>query len=125
MGLSVAVLFLSRPVHRAEAQLRLGEAPPVPGVSPSSSILGFFRMGRDPFGNDLELLGSRSLAEAVVEAGALNARLLAPRGWVRDSLFTAVRIGRGTGRALYELTWEPTGAVSVRELSPGDSLGKL
>ena len=118
---AAAVLLLTRPVYRAEASLRLGEAPPSPGVSPGGSILGFFRMGGDPFANDLELLGSRTLAEQVTEAVALDVRLVTPRGWFRDSLFTTVRGRRNTERGTYRLTWEPGGTISVELISEGDS----
>jgi uncharacterized protein involved in exopolysaccharide biosynthesis len=121
VGLAALLLFSTRPVYRAEARLRLGEAPPAPGLSPSSSVLGLFRMGGDPFANDLELLASRTLAEQVVESVALHAQLQAPRGWHRDSLFTAVSAGRATQRGTYELVWQPDGGIAVTRVAPTDS----
>ena len=121
LGLAAAVVLLSRPIYRGEAQLRLGEAPPSPGVGPTGGFLGLFRMGGDPFANDLELLGSRTMAEYVVEEVALNVKLAAPRGWYRDSLFTAVRASRDTEESVYELTWEGDGSISVHRVSPRDS----
>ena len=121
LGLAAAVVLLSRPIHRAEARLRLGEAPPSPGVGPTSGILGLFRMGGDPFANDLELLGSRTMAEHVVEDVALNVEVLAPRGWYRDSLFTVVRASRDTKKSVYELAWQEDGGIAVRRVSPRDS----
>ena len=121
LGLAAAIVLLSRPIHRAEARLRLGEAPPSPGVGPTSGFLGLFRMGGDPFANDLELLGSRTMAEHVVEDMALNIELLAPQGWYRDSLFTVVRASRDTEKSIYELTWQAEGGIAVRRVSPRDS----
>jgi len=65
--LGVALLFLTRPVYRSDATLRLGSPPPSSGVNPAGGVMSFLQLGGDPFANDLELLGSRSLAEAVVE----------------------------------------------------------
>ncbi len=118
---SAAVALLPRSVYRAEARLRLGEAPPAPGVSPTSSVLGLFRMGGDPFANDLQLLESRTLAERVVSQVGLNVTVLAPRGWFRDSLFTAVRGAGADRKGGYELTWQPDGGVTVHQLAPTDS----
>lgn len=122
LGASAAVLLLTRPIHRAEARLRLGEPPPMGGVSPSSGLVDLFRMGGDPFANDMELFESRTLAEGVVESVALNAELIAPRDWHRDSLFTVFRAGRSTEDALFELEWGEAGGIAVRRLEPRDSL---
>ncbi len=102
------VLLLSRPVYRAEARLRIGEPPPSPGVSATGGLLSFLRTGGDPFANDLEILSSRTLAEEVVRTVALSVRLDAPRGWTRDSLFTAVGLSSRdtTFKATWEATWE-------------------
>src|SRR3990172_3515016 len=72
LGLAVGLVFLTRPIYRAEARLRIGEPPPMSGVSPAAGILSFFRTGGDPFANGLELLDSRTVAEGVVEDAALN-----------------------------------------------------
>lgn len=122
LGVAAAVVLLSHPVHRSEARLRLAEAPPSTGVSPTAGILGLWRPGGDPFANDLELLGSRSVAEGVVEAAALHVRLGAPRGWHRDSLFVTLGARRDTERAGFRLEWTPAGPVRVTRTSPSDSL---
>ena len=122
IALAAAVIFTQRPIYRAEARFRLGEAPPAPGVSPTSGIMGLFRMGGDPFANDLELLESRTLAEQMVDENALHVGVLAPTGWHRDSIFTSVRATRDTRPGMYELTWESDGAVSVVRTSPRDSI---
>ncbi|HET9984424.1 MAG TPA: GNVR domain-containing protein [Longimicrobiales bacterium] len=127
-GLAAALVFLSRPIWRAEAALRLG-APPALGGMPlgggnTSSPLGLFSlfqtMTGDPFANELELLQSRTVVEGVVQENALNVALVAPRGWYRDSLFARLAASRETGKATYEATWLPSGAVRVRRLSPSE-----
>jgi uncharacterized protein involved in exopolysaccharide biosynthesis len=120
-GLALTVVFLSRPIYRADARLRLGEPPPMSGVSPTAGFFGLLRLGGDPFANDLELLGSRTLNEAVVERVALNATLSAPRGWHRDSLFTRFETTRSTDRAAFRIAWREDGRVAVRQTSPRDS----
>ena len=121
LGLAAAVLFLTHPVHRADARLRLGEPPPMSGVSPTAGFVGLLRLGGDPFANDLELIGSRTLNERIVEDAALNATLAAPRGWYRDSLFTRFTADRTTIRAAYRIRWGDDGRVHVRRTSPRDS----
>lgn len=111
--LGVGTVLGSRAVYRADAKLRLGEPPPMTGVSPSGGVVGFLRLGGDPFANDMELLGSRTLAENVVDDVALHVRLGAPRGWHRDSLFTLLHGDRATKRARYRVEWTESGDVAV------------
>jgi uncharacterized protein involved in exopolysaccharide biosynthesis len=118
LAFAAAVVLLARPVYRAEARLRLGEPPPSTGVSPTGGLLSFLRMGGDPFSNDLELLSSRTLAEEVVRAEGLSAKLDAPRGWHRDSIFVSLALQDTTIKATYEATWDGEGAVRVERLSP-------
>ncbi len=120
--LAAGVVFLSRPVYRAEARLRLGEPPPTSGVSPNAGIVSFLRLGGDPFSNDLELLGSRSLAEAVVRDVALSARVEAPRGFYRDSVLTSLAVADSTIEARFEITWTDRSTIEVRRTSPTDSV---
>ena len=114
---SLGVLFLSRPVYRAEARLKIGEPPPAAGVNPTGGLLNLLRTGGDPFANDMEVLASRSLAEAVVRDVALSVRLRAPRGWYRDSVFVSLALQDTTDKATFEATWRD-GAVTVRQRSP-------
>lgn len=120
--LGTMVLLFTRPIYQSQAALRLGEPPPPGGVSPSGGLFSLFQMGGDPFANDLELLGSRSLAEAVVEREALNASLVAPRGWHRDSLFDELRASRDTEEATFELRWREDRRLDVRRTAPSDSM---
>ena len=57
LAVAVVVLVAARPIYRAEARLRLGEPPPMSGVSPNAGILSIFQLGGDAFSNDLELFG--------------------------------------------------------------------
>jgi uncharacterized protein involved in exopolysaccharide biosynthesis len=118
LTVSATILILARPVYVAEARLRLGEPPPTTGVSPTSGLLSFLRMGGDPFANDLELLSSRSLAESVVRDGLLNLRLDAPRGWHRDSIFAGIVQVDTTARARYRVTWVGEREVEVEAVAP-------
>lgn len=105
LAVAVAVVFLSRPVYRSEAALRLGEPPPPGGVSPTGGALSFLRVGGDPFANDLELLASRTIAESIVERVGLSARLVAPVGWHRDSVLTTLTTSRDTDLGAWEIAW--------------------
>ncbi len=126
--LGAALLFLTRPVWRAEAALRLGAPPPVGGVSlgsngsPSGLLTLFQQMTGDPFANELELLDSRTVTEGVVRDAALNVTLRTPRGWYRDSLFTRLSAGDDTRKATFRAEWLGGGRVAVRRTSPSDSM---
>ncbi|HUE96672.1 MAG TPA: hypothetical protein VMN39_08430, partial [Longimicrobiaceae bacterium] len=120
LGLAALLVLTSRPIYRAEARLRLGEPPPMSGVSPNASIFGLFQLGGDPFANDLELLLSRTLTEGMVRDASLNATLRAPAGWHRDSLFVDFAASPATDEATFELQWEAAG-VQVRRIAPSDS----
>ena len=121
-GGAAALLLLSRPVYRAEARLRLGEPPPMGGVSPTGGLFALMRMGGDPFANDLELMSSRSVTEAVVLDAALAVAVDAPRGWHRDSLLTFLSATRETDRGRFQVEWLADGRVRVRRTAPTDSM---
>jgi uncharacterized protein involved in exopolysaccharide biosynthesis len=119
--LASLLVLTARPIWRSEARVRLGEPPPMGGVSPTAGFFGLMRLGGDPFANDLELLSSRTLAEGVMRDVSLNAQLFAPKGWYRDSVFTRFEADSTTADALYEFTWTGDGGVAVRMKSPRDS----
>src|SRR5690606_2264124 len=48
-GGTIALILLSRPIYRSEARLRLGEPPPMGGVSPTGGLFSLMRLGGDPF----------------------------------------------------------------------------
>ncbi|MCI0432551.1 MAG: hypothetical protein L0271_02720 [Gemmatimonadetes bacterium] len=121
-GVAAALILLATPIYRAEARLRLGEPPPMTGVSPTAGFFGLMRLGGDPFANDLELLTSRTLTEQVVRDGSLNAMLIAPRGWHRDSVFSSFVADSTTRAATYAMEWTRAGDVEVRMTAPHDSM---
>lgn len=128
MALAAAVVFLPRPVRRAEATLRLGAPPPVGGglslggaTSPAGLFSLFQQMTGDPFANELELLTSRTVMEGVVTDNALNVALQAPRGIDRDSVLFSLSAARAARKATYQATWLPTGRVAVRRTAPADA----
>jgi uncharacterized protein involved in exopolysaccharide biosynthesis len=113
-----ALVLLARPVYRAESRLRLGEPPPMSGVSPTAGFFGLLRMGGDPFANDLELLASRTLAERVVDDAVLHVRVRAPRGWHRDSLLHSLHADRSTVKAAYTVAWSGDDVVVTSPRHP-------
>jgi uncharacterized protein involved in exopolysaccharide biosynthesis len=120
-ALTASSVLLARPIYRTQARLRLGEPPPMSGVSPTASFFGLVRMGGDPFANDLEILDSRTLVEHVIQDVSLNAQLKAPRGWHRDSVFTSLRADTAAVRALYQVDWQENGDIALRMVAPRDS----
>jgi uncharacterized protein involved in exopolysaccharide biosynthesis len=119
VSVTAIVLNMSRPVYRADARLRIGEPPPNPGVTSATSLLGMgLRLGGDPFANDLELISSRTVTDGVVRDVVLNVRVIAPRGWHRDSLFTGLSAADSTIRASFEATWTTPTTIAVRQIAP-------
>lgn len=117
MAVASAAVFLTATVWRGEARLRLSAPPPAPGVNPSGGFLSLFGAGGDAFANDMELLGSRTVAEGVVRAVALDVRVSAPPEWYRDSLFVELSSRGGEEEAVYEMTWDE-GMVRVSRVEP-------
>ncbi len=127
-GLAGALVFLTRPIWRAEASLRLGAPANLGGLplgGSKESPIGLFSLFQqitgDPFANELELLSSRTVVEGVVADNALNVAVHAPRGWYRDSLFTALDAGRATRKATFEIEWRGDGRVHVRRTAPTEA----
>jgi tyrosine-protein kinase Etk/Wzc len=122
LGATVAFILIQRPIYRAEARVRLADPPPMSGLNPSASMLSMFGVGGSAFANDLQLLGSRSLRESVVAERTLQAQLIAPPGWTRDSLLVSLSAGRETEKAAFELTWTPDGSLVVTRTAPTESV---
>jgi tyrosine-protein kinase Etk/Wzc len=122
LGATVAFILIQRPIYRAEARVRLADPPPMSGLNPSASMLSMFGVGGSAFANDLQLLGSRSLRESVVAERTLQAQLIAPPGWTRDSLLVSLSAGRETENAAFELTWTPDGSLVVTRTAPTESV---
>ena len=121
LAVAVVVLVAARPVYIAEARLRLGEPPPMSGVSPNAGILSFFQLGGDAFSNDLELFGSRTLAEDVVMELALTVQLDAPRGVYRDHVLGSLSTSRETSRETFRVRWSEPTRVTIDRVAPSDS----
>ncbi len=124
-ALAVALVFLSRPIWRVEASLRLG-APAAMGGLPvggAGSPVGLFslfqQMTGDPFANEQELLSSRTVVEGVVRDNALDVQVDAPRGWYRDSLFLELRtVADWPESGTYRVHWGDDGRIHVRRTEP-------
>ena len=121
LAVAIAVLVAARPIYRAEARLRLGEPPPMGGVSPNTGILSLFQLGGDAFSNDLELFGSRTLAEDVVLGVALNMQLHAPRGVYRDHVLASLSTSRETSKEAFRVRWNEPTRVTIDRVAPSDS----
>ncbi|HUE95790.1 MAG TPA: GNVR domain-containing protein [Longimicrobiaceae bacterium] len=127
-ALSAVVVLTAHPVWRAEATARIGAPPALGGVGApqggsSAGLFSLFQqMTGDPFSNELELLSSRTVIEGVVSDNALDVRVVAPRGWPRDSLLTHLSsVGRDEASS-FEASWLESGLVHLRRTVPSDSL---
>jgi uncharacterized protein involved in exopolysaccharide biosynthesis len=119
LAMAIWMIWSARPTYRADTKIRIGEPPPAAPVgSTGSTLFGFMRLGGDPFANDMELLGSRTVNEAVVREAVLTMRAIAPAGWHRDSLFSALSTADSTVKALFEASWLEDGRIHVKQLAP-------
>ena len=122
-GYAAWTILKAQPIYRAETRLRIAEPPPSTGVGTAgSSVLGLMRAGGDPFSNDLELLRSRTVAEAIVRDAALTVGYKAPTGWYRDSLFSMLRTSDQTSRASYEVSWIDPTHVEIKRLGEPEAV---
>jgi uncharacterized protein involved in exopolysaccharide biosynthesis len=121
-GLAATMVLLAHPIYRAEARLRLSDPPPQAGLSAAGGLLGLGRLGSDAFANDLELIASRTVAERLVEDASLNARVQAPRGWHRDSLFVRFATTRATDKGSFAVEWLESGRVRVVRTAPQEAV---
>ena len=121
LAVAAVVLVAARPIYRAEARLRLGEPPPMSGVSPNAGILSIFQLGGDAFSNDLELFGSRTLAEEVVLGVALNVEIDAPRGVYREAVLDDLETSRETSKERFRVRWLEATRVTIDRVAPSDS----
>jgi uncharacterized protein involved in exopolysaccharide biosynthesis len=120
LALAVTMVWTARPIYRADAKIRIGEPPPTTpvGSGSSSTLLGLMRLGGDPFANDMELLGSRTVNEAIVRDVVLTMNVIAPAGWYRDSLFSRVSTADSTIKGLFEGRWLADGRIEVKQKAP-------
>jgi uncharacterized protein involved in exopolysaccharide biosynthesis len=118
MGAAVGLLFVTRPVYRAEAKLRLSDPPAMAGVSTGGLTASLFRQGGDPIANDMQLMKSRTLREQVIAENALHVSVIAPAGWHRDSLFVSLAASRDTRKATYQAAYQADGRIAVSQIAP-------
>ena len=78
-------------------------------------------MGGDAVANDLELFGSRTLAEEVVLEVALNVQLDAPRGVYRDHVLSDLSTSRETSKETFRVRWNEPTRVTIDRVALSDS----
>jgi polysaccharide biosynthesis transport protein len=74
---------------------------------------------------ELEVLGSRALAEAIVDSLGLQVQLQAPVGLARRRVFSLVRTSREAPPTEYRLERQPDGQFRVRDRESGVVLGQM
>lgn len=106
-GLTTYVVLRQRPVYEARATLRMPEQQ----AAPTTDVLAALS-GPSTVETEMQILASRTVAEAVVESLGLRATITEPRGMPRDSLFGALHVGSDAVAGTYVIRRDTT-AFSV------------
>ena len=121
--LAVAVTVLQRPVYRSEATLQIesdeGDVNLMSRLAPAP-LVGLAGIGGSDIQTDIAVLGSRRVAEPVVDSLALHVVLEKPRA-ARADLLRVLRAPRDAVPGSVELRRETNGSYRVRRIA-GDSL---
>lgn len=108
VGLTVFVVLRQRPVYEARATLRMPERQSTAAPGDVFAALS----GPSTIETEMEILRSRTVAEAVVESLGLRATVEEPRGAPRASLFGTLEIGADARPGRY-VVWRDTTVFSV------------
>jgi capsular exopolysaccharide synthesis family protein len=108
VGLTTWVVMRQRPVFEARATLRMAEKE---NSAPPTDVLAALS-GPSTIETEMEILRSRTVAEAVVDSLDLRVAITAPRGVRRDSLFGTLRVSDTAQSGAYVIQRDST-AFSV------------
>lgn len=111
------------PVYEGRASIRVEE----PNATLNASLIALApagMAGASGIMTDIEMLRSRSLAEAVIDSLGLQLRVRAP-AVARASLFRAVRVQPDAPPRALRLERAPDGAFAVSDAGTGERLGTL
>src|SRR5437016_294161 len=116
---AVAHVVLARPSYRAEAAIRIEDRrQPIPALD----VLALYR--GNELSTEIEMLGSRTLAEGVVAALGLQLEITQPRAVLREEVFASVRVARDAPAARYRLEPADSDGFVVRNDSSEAVLGR-
>ena len=116
---AVAYVVLARPSYRAEAAIRIDDRrQPIPALD----VLALYR--GNELSTEIEMLGSRTLAEGVVAALGLQLEITQPRAVLREEVFASVRVARDAPAARYRLEPADSDGFVVRNDSSEAVLGR-
>ena len=119
VGAAVLYVVLARPSYRAEAAIRMDDRrQPIPTLD----VLALY-MGNE-LSTEIEMLGSRTLAEDVVAALGLQLEITKPRAVLREEVFASVRVTRDAPAATYRLEPADSDGFVVRNDSSEAVLGR-
>ena len=108
VGLTTYVVLRQRPVYEARATLRMAEHQ---NAAPPTDVFAALS-GPSTIETEMEILRSRSVAEAVVDSLGLRVSIVEPRAVPRDSLFGTLRVAAAAQSGTYVIQRDST-AFSV------------
>jgi tyrosine-protein kinase Etk/Wzc len=119
VALAALYSYLSAPVYEASASIRIDEEKPALGIFGTLDMLA----GGSEVSTEMEVLRSRTVAEAVVEQLGLQLSLRSPTRVPRNAIFANVIVDRRAPEAEYRIRATPDGRHSVENLTTGATLG--
>ncbi|HEX7118531.1 MAG TPA: polysaccharide biosynthesis tyrosine autokinase [Longimicrobiales bacterium] len=114
-----ALTFLATPVYEAATTIRIDEEQ---SSLPVLDILQAAANGSE-VATEMEVLGSRTLAEAVVDSLGLQLVVLEPERVARDEILDYVRTSRDAPKAEYVLLRQEDGRFAVHDVENDAELG--
>jgi len=113
--------YVSPPVYEAKASIRIDEDKTAFGMLGSFEMLG----GASEVGTEMEVLRSRTIAEAVVEQLGLQLVLISPVRAARSEIFATIHVDRGAPEAEYRIRRVADRRVSVENITTDAHIGEF
>ncbi len=124
VGAVAAYTYHTVPVYQSTTSIRIEERNNTTNL-PVLDVLKDLGTGADEVETEMEVLGSRTVAEEVVDSLGLKISLTAPRGVARSVLLSSIFVERWAPRGTYVLTRQADDTYSIEEEGSGTAYGTV
>ena len=129
LAATVAFVLLMTPIYEADSSLRVDQETPRIPMLDALKTLSISTGASSKLATEMSVLGSRTLAEGVVDSLGLALTVRQPRRAPRSKLFSSVRVARTAPEAEYSLREQGGRFVAsdsagrrLAEAGPGEAL---
>jgi tyrosine-protein kinase Etk/Wzc len=122
LGAAVLGTRYIRPIYEAETTIRIDEER---SSVPILDVLKTLSSSGSGIGTEMQVLRSRTLAEAVIDSLRLQVRLLEPRSASRDALVQVGRVERLAPKGRYEIRREAGDRFEVRRRGQSEVVARV